>query len=633
MCGIAGFLDFAGGMDEGLLREMSGTLRHRGPDDSGVLLQKGVAAVVGLAHQRLSILDLSEAGHQPMILGHLSIIFNGEIYNFRDLRTELQESGHSFTTETDTEVILHAYSEWGIDCVQRFIGMFAFCLHDDRAKRIYLVRDRAGVKPLFVYRSNTFWLFASELKAFYACEQFSPEVDQAEVIPFFDYGYVRDNRCILKDCEKIDAGEYWEVMLETQEVRKQKYWSVYDCYRAPKLEIGYSEAVDELESLLNSACNYRLVADVPVGVFLSGGYDSTAVAAILQSGRSSRISTFTIGFTEGNDEAPFARETAQRLGTDHHELYCSEKEAQDLIPELPTVFDEPFADSSAIPTILVSRMAREHVKVALSADAGDEVFCGYDAYRKLYARMQRIGHIPRPLRPALKRLGQGIAAFVPRTGNSLAHRLGGLSQALSENNSVTGQKLHAFSRQLPAYYRNNIIEDYVDSAYLSYEPKFDDGQDGIEGAMASDFATYLKDDILVKVDRATMSVGLEGREPLVDHRLLEFAARLPLGFKYDGNVQKRILRDVVHRYVPAETMQRPKTGFSLPIYRWLRGELAGLLDEYCSPAALKATGFLNQRFLSSQITLFRRGDLHYSPLIWRLLMLQMWHKRWLQTCR
>ena len=565
MCGIAGFLDFVGGMDEGLLHKMAGTLRHRGPDDSGVLLQKSDAAVVGLAHQRLAILDLSEAGHQPMAFGDLNIVFNGEIYNFRELRAELEKIGHAFATETDTEVILHAFSEWGIDCVQRFIGMFAFCLHDARSNRIYLVRDRAGIKPLFVYHSNNFWLFASELKAFHACSQFRPEINQAEVIPFFDYGYVPDSRCIFKDCEKVDAGEYWEIDLKTRGVRKQRYWSVYDCYRAPKLDISYSEAVDELENMLHSACNYRLIADVPVGVFLSGGYDSTAVAAILQSGRASKISTFTIGFTEGNDEAPFARETAQRLGTDHHELYCSEKEAQDLIAELPTVFDEPFADSSAIPTMLVSRMARQHVKVALSADAGDELFCGYDVYRALHARMQRIRRIPRPLRPGLKRLGQGLAAIVPRTSNSLSHRLGGLSQALSENNSVTGQKLQAFSPwQLPAYYRDNIMEEYVDSTYFSHEPALDDGQDGIEGAMASDYATYLKDDILAKVDRATMSVGLEGREPLVDHRILEFAARLPLGFKYDKSVQKRILRDVVHRYVPAETMQRPKAGFSLP---------------------------------------------------------------------
>ena len=459
--------------------------------------------------------------------------------------------------------------------------------------------------------TTSFWLFASELKAFHECPQFKPEINTAEVIPYFDYGYVPDGRCIFKDCEKVDAGEYWEIDLETRGAQKHRYWSVYDSYRAPKLDITYPEAVEELDRLLHSACNYRLIADVPVGVFLSGGYDSTAVAAILQSGRSSKISTFTIGFTEGNDEAPFARETARRLGTDHHELYCSETEAQQLILKLATVFDEPFADSSAIPTMLISKMARQHVKVALSADAGDELFCGYSVYGSLDARMRRISRIPRPLRPLLRYFGTRSAALVPHTNKGLAHRLDGLSQTLSPSNSITGQKLHAFSRQLPAHYRNNILIEEKGTRYFGYEPVFDDGAHGLEGAMAWDYATYLKDDLLVKVDRATMSVGLEGREPLVDHRLLEFAARLPLKFKYDGNVSKRILKDVVHRYLPAETLQRPKTGFSLPIHGWLRGELSGLLDEFCSPAALKATGFLNETFLSEQIRLFRKNQLHY----------------------
>lgn len=621
-------MDFAGGIDEGLLKKMAASLYHRGPDDNGVLLQRNEASSVGLAHARLSILDLSDAGHQPMVFGHLSVVFNGEIYNFQELRAELETCGHAFRTGTDTEVILHAFAEWGIDCVQRFIGMFAFCLHDAKARRVFLVRDRAGVKPLFVYRSQNFWLFASELKAFHECSQFRPEINTAEVIPYFDYGYVPDGRCIFKDCEKVDAGEYWEIDLQTRSTNKHRYWSVYDCYEESKLDITYPEAVEELDRLLHSACNYRLIADVPVGVFLSGGYDSTAVAAILQSGRSSRVSTFTIGFTEGNDEAPFARETARRLGTDHHEAYCSETEAQELIPELATVFDEPFADSSAIPTMLVSKMAREHVKVALSADAGDELFCGYDVYRSLDSRMRRISRIPRPLRPLLRRAGTKSAELLPHTSKGLAHRLGGLFRALSPSDSLTGQKLHAFSRQLPAHYRDNILVEDADSPYFGYEPDFDDGAHGLEGAMAFDYATYLKDDLLVKVDRATMSVGLEGREPLVDHRVLEFAARLPLDFKYDGNVSKKILKAIVHRYLPADTLQRPKTGFSVPIHAWLRGELSGLLDEFCSPAALKATAFLNAPFLSAQVRLFREGKLHYSPLVWRLLMLQMWHRQW-----
>lgn len=630
MCGIVGFLDFSGEMDEGLLQRMVTSLDHRGPDDRGILLDRSNAAGIGLGHARLSILDLTESGRQPMVFGYLSIVFNGEIYNFRELRTELEKTGHIFKTRTDTEVILHAFLEWGIDCVQRFIGMFAFCLHDARSQRVYFVRDRAGVKPLFVYRSQKFWLFASELKAFHQCSQFRPEINLAEVISFFDYGYVPDDTCIFKDCEKVDAGEYWEIELATKLVKKTKYWSVHDWYAAPKLEIDYPEAVTELDRLLHSACNYRLISDVPVGVFLSGGYDSTAVAAILQSERSSKISTFTIGFSKGNDEAPFARQTARHLGTDHHELYCSEKEAQQIIPELATVFDEPFADSSAIPTMLVSRMAQKSVKVVLSADAGDELFCGYNSYRELYGRMQWIARIPRPMRPLIKGLGNFAASVIPATKSGLSNHVLGFSQALSPSDSLTGLKLHEFARRLPSHYRDKILIERVDSPYLAYEPPFEDNSNGLECAMALDYATYLKDDILVKVDRASMSVGLEGREPLVDHRLLEFAARLPFDYKFDGRISKKILKDVVHRYVPESTMQRPKTGFSIPIYSWLRGELSGLLDEFCSPNALDETGFLNEKFLTSQIALFKRGKLHYSPLIWRLLMLQCWHQRWLR---
>ena len=628
MCGIAGFIDFKGDLDKGLLRSMVASLRHRGPDDSGVLVHSSSHGVVGLGHARLAILDLTESGHQPMTYGHLSIVFNGEIYNFRELRAELEELGYRFGTRTDTEVVLHAFAEWGIDCLQRFIGMFAFCLHDSHSGRVYFVRDRAGVKPLFVYRGRDFWLFGSELKAFHECSRFVPEIDLDQLIPYFDYGFVPDSGCIFRDCEKVDAGEYWILDLSERRLRKERSWSVHEFYRAPKLDCDYSDAVAELERLLSSACNYRMISDVPVGVFLSGGYDSTAVAAILQSQCTSRISTFTIGFPEGNDEAPFARQTARHLGTEHHEFYCSTAEAQEIIPDLATIFDEPFADSSAIPTVLVSRMARKHVTVALSADGGDEVFCGYKSYRSIHRRMQRLSMIPPRLRPIVRQLGQLAGGAIPNTHAGLSHRVLGFAMALSEHESITGQKLHAFSKQLPSYYRTNILAEKRKTDYFSYEPAYLDSARGLEAAMARDYSTYLKDDILVKVDRATMSAGLEGREPLVDHRLVEFVARLPFEFKFDGVQMKRPLRDIVHKYVPSTMMDRPKVGFSLPIYKWLRGDLASLLDEFCSPAALRETGFLNEPFVSRQVGLFRKGQLHYSPMIWRLLMLQMWCRQW-----
>ncbi len=637
MCGVTGFLDPAGTLGHDELGAMINTLDHRGPDDRGTQVSDADrGARVGLGHARLSIIDLSPGGHQPMTSGPLSIVFNGEIYNYRELREALRERGHTFHSNSDTEVILAGFREWGIGCLSRLLGMFAFALHDADARRLYLVRDRAGVKPLFVYRppSRDVLLFASELKAFHACGRFSPSLDAGEVLPFFDYGYVPDDRCIFEHCHKVDAGHYWTVDVDTLDVEVQRYWSVIDAYRQPKLALSYPEAVDEVERLLKSATAYRMVADVPVGVFLSGGYDSTAVAALIQSEQSAKLKTFTIGFEEGNNEAPFARQTAAHLGTDHHELTCTEREALDIIPDLPTIFDEPFADSSAIPTLLVSRMAREHVKVALSADAGDEVFCGYSTYMQLHRRMRRLARLPWPLVRAGAKLGLLLGREpLARASARTEHMALGLLQGVAVSPAATGERLHAFAKQLPGRYRRAMVVRGDDGRYLAHEPLLtsgdimDDG--GIEGAMALDYATYLKDDILVKVDRATMACGLEGREPLLDHRLIELAARLPLAFKLEGGVSKRILRDVVHRYVPASMMNRPKAGFSLPITRWLRGPLRPLLEEVCSEEAIAATGFLNPAFWGPQLRSFKEGTLWYTPMIWRLFVLLSWTKRWL----
>ncbi len=636
MCGVTGFLDPAGTLDEVALGAMVATLDHRGPDDRGTWVSAPDAgARVGLGHARLSIIDLSPLGHQPMTSGPLTIVFNGEIYNYRELRDALLERGHAFVSHSDTEVILASFREWGIDCLSRFVGMFAFALHDANSRRLYLVRDRAGVKPLFVYRppSRDVVLFGSELKAFHACPRFSPSLQQEEVLSYFDYGYIPDDRCIFEHCHKVDAGHYWEINLDTLDVDVRRYWSVVDAYRQPKLKLSYPEATDALEELLKSATRYRMVADVPVGVFLSGGYDSTAVAALIQSEQTEKLKTFTIGFEEGNNEAPFARQTADYLGTDHHELTCTEQQALDIIPDLPTIFDEPFADSSAIPTLLVSRMAREHVKVSLSADAGDEVFCGYTTYLRLHGRMQRLAKFPWPLVHGASRVGRRLLRRpLQRASARTEHMALGLLEGITNSSALTGERLHAFAKQLPGRYRQAMVRGLNDGRYLSHKPLLPaDVADalGIEGAMALDYATYLKDDILVKVDRATMACSLEGREPLLDHRLIEFAAKLPLSFKLDGGVSKRILRDVVHRYVPASMMDRPKAGFSLPIYSWLRGPLRPLLDDVCSDEMIARTGFLNPDFFGRQVRRFKEGSLWYSPLVWRLFMLLLWHRRWM----
>jgi asparagine synthase (glutamine-hydrolysing) len=395
------------------------------------------------------------------------------------------------------------------------------------------------------------------------------------------------------------------------------------------LDISYNEAKNELHTLLKSAYNYRMVSDVPVGIFLSGGYDSASVAAILQSTHSRPLKTFTIGFREGNNEAPYAKQIAEHLGTDHNEYYCTEKECLDIIPELPYYFDEPFADSSAIPTTLVSRFAKEQVTVALSADAGDEVFSGYHAYMQLEDRISKLSKVPGSLRPILKNILQGISKIAPYQNPSIKHKLYGLSKAMNNNDLDLALGLFHESKKLPIQYRKRFIKEKGEELLTKFEVGNNEYDCPLEMIMAIDYQTYLQNDILVKVDRATMSTSLEGREPLVDHRILEFAAQLPLSYKFDGKTPKRILKDIVHEYIPKEMMDRPKSGFSLPIYKWLQNDLSYLVEEHLSPESLSLSGLFNVDFLNKQIDLFKKDKFHYKPFIWKLLMFQMWYKKWM----
>ncbi len=372
-----------------------------------------------------------------------------------------------------------------------------------------------------------------------------------------------------------------------------------------------------------------MIADVPVGVFLSGGFDSTAVAAILQKTSNTQLKTFTIGFEEGNNEAPFAKKTAEYLGTNHHEFTCTTEEAQEIIPSLPYYYDEPFADSSAIPTMLVSRFAREHVTVALSADAGDELFAGYNSYSELKKKIHWMNRIPDVLKPSSRILFSGLSTLIPPSRAALKHKLDGLSKSLNGDEFLQVAELFRLINSLPQAYSDRLF-NYNSGGYKT---KFNIDtagfHDPLEVALAVDYQSYLQNDILTKVDRATMSVSLEGRVPLVDHRLLQFAARLPLSYKYDGVTQKRILKDIVYDYLPREMMNRSKSGFSLPIYSWLRGDLSYLIDEYLNKEELSTSGLLNTPFLLKQVELFKNNKLHYAPLIWKLLMFQMWYKRWM----
>ncbi|WP_250632418.1 asparagine synthase (glutamine-hydrolyzing) [Rhodoflexus caldus] len=629
MCGITGFIASANESNAAeVLADMIKTLSHRGPDDNGGELFGYEDYVVALGQTRLAIIDLSGGGHQPMHYDRYSIVFNGEIYNYREIRRQLEQLGHSFVSQSDTEVILHAYAQWGKACVHEFIGMFAFVIFDREAGTLWCCRDRAGVKPFYYYYAEGLFMFASELKAFHAHPRFKKELDYNALSLYFHYGYIPAPYTIFRHTYKLEPGHSLLFSIAKQSWQIEAYWSVTEYYRKPKLDIGYEEAKQELNKLLASACNYRMVADVPVGVFLSGGYDSSSVAAILQKDSTDRLKTFTIGFPEGNNEAPQARAIAEYLGTDHSEFICMPEEAKDIIPMLPYFYDEPFADSSAIPTMLVSRIARQHVTVALSADAGDEVFAGYTSYASLSDKLNLLNAIPASLKMPARMAVRLLERCTPHRYAYLKHRLDGVAHSLNTDTFQQAADLFRLMNSLPESYSDRLFTRPMEAYPTPYLQKPTGFQEPLDIALAMDYQMYLPNDILTKVDRATMSVALEGREPLLDHRLVEFAAQLPVSFKYDGNTGKKILKDIVHQYIPETMMNRPKAGFSLPIYSWLRHDLSYLTEHYLSQSTLQASGVFQMDFVTEQVALFKANKLHYKPFIWKLLMFQMWFERW-----
>lgn len=627
MCGICGFVDFELKSDEIVLEKMTQTLNHRGPDDFGTRVYERKQDCIGFGQTRLSIIDLSPLGHQPMEYNQYSIVFNGEIYNFQEIKSELVGLGHEFESSSDTEVILHAFAEWGNSCVEKFIGMFAFVIFDRPTNRIRIFRDRAGVKPLYYYQIQNLFLFGSELKAFHEHPKFIKKVDINAVHQYMDFGYIPAPYCIFENCYKLNPGHYLELDLNNQLLTLVKYWDIKDYYKKPKLNICYNDALIELEELLKSAFEYRMVADVPVGVFLSGGFDSTAVTAILQKDRKEKLKTFTIGFKEGNNEAPFAKEIASYLGTDHTEYYCTTKEAQDIIPKLPFFYDEPFADSSAIPTTLVSQMARKKVTVALSADAGDEIFAGYTIYKTFLRNLSAVKKVPAGLRKFMAVILKFLNLFVPGRSN-LKHKIQTLSSVLSQQQNKIYQELYRSYFKL----NDNIKKDILLADPIFRKTIFDDDfkefTKDLTIPMAIDYSIYLQNDILTKVDRATMSTSLEGREPFLDQRIIEYVAQLPLSYKYDGKTQKRILKDIVYKYIPKELMDRPKTGFTIPIYEWLRNDLKYLIDEYLSTSSVQESQVFNVKTVEQLKENFLNEKLDDETIIWKLLQFQMWYKQW-----
>ncbi|WP_417559376.1 asparagine synthase (glutamine-hydrolyzing) [Marinomonas sp.] len=632
MCGIVGLVDFKRQSNLDILKKMTDILYHRGPDDGGYFFEQLGGVQIGLGHRRLSILDLSNHGHQPMTFNHLTMAYNGEVYNFKEIRVELEKYGYSFESHSDTEVILKAYHKWGVDAVHRFNGMFAIAIFDSQQESLTLIRDRAGVKPLYWYHKDGLFMFASELKSFHEHSDFQKELNYDGLALYLQYGYIPQPHTIFNHTHKLKAGHILEFNIKNSQLNIEKYWDVIDCYNKPKLNISEQEATDETERLLKSACEYRMMSDVPVGIFLSGGYDSSAVTALLQSERTERLKTFSIGFHEPKyNEAHYAKKVAEHLGTDHTEYYCSQQDALEILPQLPDIWDEPFADNSVIPTTLVSKLAREQVTVSLSADGGDEVFGGYDKYVQAAHYHQMFNKLP-----SRSLFARGLGMIPPeKMGLDLLihnfsgkyHRALSIMSADSQNQAMQNLQKFFSGTELSGLvkFKTGKVKTDFDNV-VNLNSQLSD----LDKMMAIDFKTYQLDDILTKVDRAAMSVGLEGREPLLDYRLIEYVARLDPALKISNGNKKYLLKQITHKYLPKEIMERPKMGFSVPIVEWFSDELKHYLDHYFDPELLEKQGLFNVKHLSNMKKQYLVGKKHHIGKLWIILVFQMWYERWMK---
>jgi asparagine synthase (glutamine-hydrolysing) len=640
MCGIAGILGSSDPELRTAVQRMISSIRYRGPDDSGVWIDERLG--IGLGHARLSILDLSPEGHQPMVSanGRYVISYNGEVYNFAELRTELEQASAKFRGHSDTEVMLAAFEEWGIEkAVPRFVGMFAFALWDKQTRTLTLGRDRLGEKPLYYGWQGEAFLFGSELKALRAHPEFRAEVDRNALALLLRHNYIPAPYSIYQGISKLSPGCLLTVLLSQRNPQIAPYWSgkqAIETGLAHPFEGSESAAVSALEALLKDAVGQQMVADVPLGAFLSGGVDSSTVVALMQAQSSRPVKTFTVGFhEEGYDEAPHAKSVARHLGTEHTELYVMPKEAMSVIPRLPALYDEPFSDSSQIPTFLVSELARRHVTVSLSGDGGDELFGGYNRYFWATNIWRRVGWAPQPMRSAL---AGALMALPPSAWNGVFM---GLSRFLPVGwrYANPGDKLHKLAEVLAVRTPEEIYLDLVshwkqptEVVRGSHEPptvltdpaRWADLPDFEQRMMYLDQMTYLPDDILTKVDRAAMGVSLETRVPFLDHRVVEFAWSLPLSMKIRHGQGKWLLRQVLYRHVPKELMERPKMGFGVPIDMWLRGPLKGWAEELLDEARLQREGYFNPRPIRRKWAEHLTGRRNWSYYLWDVLMFQAW---------
>jgi len=640
VCGICGFLDGRGLVTpeqfDRTIGSMADSLASRGPDGSGSWIDLGAGVAFG--HRRLAILDLSSAGSQPMISGDgkLVITFNGEIYNFKEIRAELKVAGCSFRGESDTEVLLEACRVWGVNAaVPRLNGIFAFALWNRAERTLNLVRDHVGVKPLYWGQHGNFFMFASQIKALRAIPGWIPEIHSDALEAFLQLGYVPGSVAIYRDIYKLLPGSIltWKFGTTASVVKYWDFQSVAQSGLSNQLPVGTEEATSQLENVLRCAVKDQMVSDVPLGAFLSGGIDSSTVVALMQVQSSTRVKTFSIGFNERDlNEAEHAKAVARHLGTDHTEFYCEPRHALEIIPDLPEWFDEPFADPSQIPTYLLSAMSRREVTVALTGDGGDELFAGYTRYlqtNSLYRATRWIPHLFRHLG------GAALKSVQPLRWNALANAL---APAIKFNN--VGHKMHKLGDLLDYKSADDLCRMRGTEGYepivlgakrANYFADFVNvprNVDPISRLQIMESLSWLPEDVLAKVDRASMAVGLEARVPLLDRRVVEFAWRLPVAFKVRHNTGKWLLRKVLHRHVPPQLVEREKMGFGVPVGDWIRGPLRDWAEELLDQRKMRDDGILDPTIVHRRWAEHLSGARNWQNVLWHILMFQAWYRRW-----
>lgn len=631
MCGIVGVLDTTKATSKEVVSVMAKKLTHRGPDDDGSWQDESKLCTFGF--QRLAFFDLTAAGHQPMSYQNFTVVLNGEIYNFESIKEELKQLGHTFVSNSDTEVLLHAWSEWGDEAVHTFRGMFAFAIFDNDKKELYIYRDRLGVKPLYYFEHDGLFAFASEIKALleHPVIQANKVLDGEAVSLFFQLSYIPAPWSIFKHIKKLEAAHCLKISSDGT-VTKKQYWDINDFYQKEHTQTE-TEIITELDTRFKEAFSLRMLADRPVGMFLSGGVDSSLVAGVLAK-QYDNLQTFTIGFAESDhNEAPYAEEVASYLKTKQHTKYCTPAESHAVLVKLPGMYDEPFADASAIPTYLVSQFAHENVVASLSADGGDELFGGYNSYKsmeKLIAILNRLsylgGQTTITVLVFLLRLGV-TAQVLPKRVLHKAEKVADL-YPLRQNIPELFARFH--SHYSASEVKDLLVHKEIVSAGAVFAAKKPTKDIGTARTLQHiDLHCYMPDDILVKVDRSTMACSLEGREPLLDHTVVEYIASLPYEALLNKDTTKGLLKKILYRYVPQHLVDRPKQGFGVPLDTWLKGDLKYLLDTYLHEDDIVKAGILDTKMVAKEKEDFLSGKRPYTR-VWNIIVFQMWYKEYLQ---